>query len=200
VARHGGTILRGRLGVWRRLCSRSSPIHGSGFVDSLSRPGRNATGFMQFEYGLSAKWLDLLKQIVPGLARAAVLRDSATTAGIGQFAVIQYVASSVGVEVSPINLRDATEIERGVDAFARSSNGRGLIVTAGGSGSSWSSISRPPTRADGGVRGRVAAKGILMRTFSSRLRACAQATTFYRNWLRKLRNPRPSSSSWARKG
>ena len=105
---------------------------GSGFVDSLSRPGRNATGFMQFEYGLSAKWLDLLKQIAPGVTRVAVLRDSATTAGIGQFAVIQYVASSVGVEVSPINVRDATEIERGVEAFARSSNGGGLIVTAGG--------------------------------------------------------------------
>jgi putative ABC transport system substrate-binding protein len=105
---------------------------GSGFVDSLSRPGRNATGFMQFEYGLSAKWLDLLKQIAPGVTRAAVLRDSATTAGIGQFAVIQYVASSVGVEVVPINLRDAAEIERGVEAFARSTNGGGLIVTAGG--------------------------------------------------------------------
>src|SRR5262245_1155848 len=105
---------------------------GSGFVDSLSRPGRNATGFMQFEYGLSAKWLDLLKQIAPGVMRAAVLRDPATTAGIGQFAVIQYVASSVGVEVVPISLSDATEIERGVEAFARSTNDGGLIVTAGG--------------------------------------------------------------------
>jgi putative ABC transport system substrate-binding protein len=102
---------------------------GAGFVDSLSRPGGNATGFMQFEYSLSAKWLELLKQIAPGVTRAAVLRDAAITAGIGQFAVIQSVAPSVGVEVSPINVRDAGEIERAVTAFARSANG-GLIVTA----------------------------------------------------------------------
>jgi ABC-type uncharacterized transport system substrate-binding protein len=102
---------------------------GAGLVDSLSRPGGNATGFMQFEYSLSAKWLELLKQIAPGVTRAAVLRDAAITAGIGQFAVIQSVAPSVGVEVSPINVRDAGEIERAVTAFARSANG-GLIVTA----------------------------------------------------------------------
>ena len=102
---------------------------GAGFVDSLSRPGGNATGFMQFEYSLSAKWLELLKQIAPGVTRAAVLRDAAITAGIGQFAVIQSVAPSVGVEVSPINMRDADEIERAVAAFARASNG-GLILTA----------------------------------------------------------------------
>jgi putative ABC transport system substrate-binding protein len=101
---------------------------GAGFVDSLSRPGGNATGFLQFEYNLSAKWLELLKQIAPAVTRAAVLRD-ATTAGIGQFAVIQSVATSVGVEVSSVNVRDVTEIERAVGAFARSSNG-GLIVTA----------------------------------------------------------------------
>ena len=103
---------------------------GSGYVNSLSRPGRNATGFMQFEYSLSAKWLDLLKQIAPSVTRAAVLRDPAIPAGIGQFAVIQSVASSVGVEVSPINLRDPNEIERGIATFASSSNGGGLIVTA----------------------------------------------------------------------
>ena len=102
---------------------------GAGFVDSLARPGGNATGFMQFEYSLSGKWLELLKQIAPGVTRAAVLRDPAITAGIGQFAVIQSVAPSVGVEVSPVNVRDAGEIERAVAAFARSSNG-GLIVTA----------------------------------------------------------------------
>jgi putative ABC transport system substrate-binding protein len=102
---------------------------GAGFVDSLSRPGGNATGFMLFEYGLSAKWPELLKQIAPGVTRAAVLRDSAITSGIGQFAVIQYVAPSVGVEVSPVDVRDPSEIERGVAAFARTSNG-GLIVAA----------------------------------------------------------------------
>ena len=101
---------------------------GAGFVDSLSRPGGNATGFSNFEYGLSAKWPELLKQIAPGVTRAAVLRDSAITSGIGQFAVIQYVAPSVGVEVSPVDVRDPSEIERGVAAFARSGNG-GLIVT-----------------------------------------------------------------------
>jgi putative ABC transport system substrate-binding protein len=102
---------------------------GSGIVDSLSRPGGNATGFTMFEYSLSGKWLELLKEIAPGVTRAAVFRDSANTAGIGQFAVIQSVASSVGVDVSPVNAHDAAEIERAVAAFARSPNG-GLIVTA----------------------------------------------------------------------
>jgi putative ABC transport system substrate-binding protein len=102
---------------------------GAGFVNSLSRPGGNATGFMQFEYSLSAKWLELLKQIAPGITRAAVLRDAALTSGTGQFAVIQSVASSVGVEVSPVNVHDAGEIERAVAAFARSPNG-GLVVTS----------------------------------------------------------------------
>jgi putative ABC transport system substrate-binding protein len=104
---------------------------GAGFVDSLSQPGGNATGFIQFEYSLSAKWLELLKQIAPGVTRAAILRDPSISAGIGQFAVIQSVAPSLGVDVSSIsiNVRDAAEIERAVAAFARSSNG-GLILTA----------------------------------------------------------------------
>src|SRR5262249_25345735 len=102
---------------------------GSGLVESLSRPGGNATGFLLFEYDLSTKWLELLKEIAPGVTRAAVLRDPSNITGIGQFAVIQSVARSVGVEVSPLNLRDAGETERAVTAFARSSNG-GLIVAA----------------------------------------------------------------------
>lgn len=102
---------------------------GSGFVDSLAQPGGNATGFVQFEYSLSGKWLELLKQIAPGVTRAAVLWDPAITAGIGQFAVIQAVAPSLGMEVRAVNVRDAPDIERGVAAFARSANG-GLIVTA----------------------------------------------------------------------
>jgi putative tryptophan/tyrosine transport system substrate-binding protein len=102
---------------------------GASFVESLAQPGGNATGFMMFEYGLSAKWLELLKEIAPGVTRAAVLRDPAITAGIGQFAVIQSVAPSVGVDVSAINLRDAAEIERAVIAFARRPNG-GLILPA----------------------------------------------------------------------
>ena len=103
---------------------------GAGFVDSLARPGGNATGFIAFEYGLSGKWLELLKQIAPSLTRVAILRDPATAAGIGQFAAIQSVAPSFGVELRPIDMREAGEIERAVTAFARSSNG-GLIVTAG---------------------------------------------------------------------
>jgi ABC-type uncharacterized transport system substrate-binding protein len=102
---------------------------GAGFVDSLSHPGGNATGFIQFEYSLSGKWVELLKQIAPGVTRAAVVRDPTITSGIGQFAVIQSVAQSVGVEVSAINPRDAGEIERAVTTFANAPNG-GLIVAA----------------------------------------------------------------------
>ena len=102
---------------------------GSGFVDSLSQPGRNATGFMQFEYGLSGKWLELLKEIAPSLTRAIVLWDPAIAGGIGQFAIIQSVATSAGVDLKPVNLGDAGEIERAITAFARAPNG-GLIVTA----------------------------------------------------------------------
>jgi ABC-type uncharacterized transport system substrate-binding protein len=101
---------------------------GAGFVDSLARPGGNATGFINFEYGMSGKWLELLKQIAPGVTRAAVIRDPTNTAGIGQFAAIQSVAPSLGVEVVPLNVRAATEIEHAVAAFARAPNG-GLIVT-----------------------------------------------------------------------
>jgi putative ABC transport system substrate-binding protein len=101
---------------------------GSGFVKSLSRPGGNATGFMAFEYSLSAKWLELLKQIAPGVQRAAVLWDPDIPAGIGQFAVIQSVAPSFGVEVIPVNLR---EVDQDVAAFVRAGGG-GLIVTASG--------------------------------------------------------------------
>jgi putative ABC transport system substrate-binding protein len=102
---------------------------GSGFVKSLSRPGGNATGFVQFEYGLSGKWPELLKEIAPGTTRAAVLWDPTVPAGIGQFAIIQSVAPSVGLELSPVNVRDATDIERDIAAFARLGNG-GAIVTA----------------------------------------------------------------------
>ena len=100
---------------------------GSGFVDSLARPGGNATGFRNFEYGLSAKWLELLKQIAPGVTRVAVLRDPTAGAGNGQFGAIQTAAQALGVEVNPVNMRDASEIERAVTTFARAPNG-GLIV------------------------------------------------------------------------
>jgi putative ABC transport system substrate-binding protein len=102
---------------------------GSGIVDSLSHPGGNATGFMLFEYSLSGKWLALLKEVAPSVTRAAVLRDPDLTSGIGQFAVIQAVAPSVGIEVSLANMRGPAEIERAVTAVARTANG-GLIVTA----------------------------------------------------------------------
>jgi putative tryptophan/tyrosine transport system substrate-binding protein len=102
---------------------------GAGFVATMARPGGNATGFLQFEYTLSGKWLELLKEIAPRVTRAAILRDPAVTSGIGQFAVIQSVAPLVGVDVSAISLHDAGEIDRAVTAFARSPNG-GLILTA----------------------------------------------------------------------
>jgi putative ABC transport system substrate-binding protein len=104
---------------------------GAGFVDSLARPGGNVTGFMTVEYSFSTKWLELLKQIAPSVTRAAVLRDAAQSGATSQFAAIQSMAPSLGVEVSPVNVRDAAEIERAVAAFARSSNA-GLIVTTGG--------------------------------------------------------------------
>jgi putative ABC transport system substrate-binding protein len=101
---------------------------GAGYVDSLARPGGNATGFTSFEYGISAKWLELLKQIAPRLARVAILRDTAIAVGTGQYGAIQSVAPSFGVELSPVNVRDAGEIERAVAAFASAANS-GLIVT-----------------------------------------------------------------------
>jgi putative tryptophan/tyrosine transport system substrate-binding protein len=105
---------------------------GALFVDSLAQPGGNATGFLVFEYSLAGKWLGLLKEVAPSVTRVAVLRDPTITAGIGQFAVIQSVAPSVGVDLRPIDVRHPAEIERAVAAFASSANG-GMIVTAGGS-------------------------------------------------------------------
>ncbi len=117
------------------------PIAGdpvaAGFVDSLARPGGNATGFMDLEYGMAGKWLELLKQIASGVTRVAVLRDAATPTGPAQFGVIQAVAPSLGMEVIPVNVRDAPEIERAIAAFARGSN-CGLIVTPSG----WASVHR----------------------------------------------------------
>ena len=101
---------------------------GAGFVDSLSRPGGNATGFMAYDYSISAKWLELLKEISPGVKRVGVLRDPALTLGTAQFAAIQAMGPTVGVEVTPIGVRDAVEIERGIGALARLSDA-GLIVT-----------------------------------------------------------------------
>ena len=119
----------------RRL-TRTSPIVfagvsdpvGAGFVDTLARPGGNVTGFMIFEYSVSGKWLELLKEIAPQIMRAAVLRDSANPAGIAQFGAIQAGAQSLGMELRPVDTRDAGEIERSIASFARAANG-GLIVT-----------------------------------------------------------------------
>jgi putative ABC transport system substrate-binding protein len=102
---------------------------GAGFVDSLARPGGNATGFILSEYALSGKWLELLKQVAPSTTKVAVIRDPAIAAGTGQFGAIQAVAPSFGVELTPINVDGPTEIERGIGAFARGPND-GLIVTA----------------------------------------------------------------------
>jgi ABC-type uncharacterized transport system substrate-binding protein len=104
---------------------------GAGYIDGLARPGGNATGFMNFEYSVSGKWLELLKQIVPSVMRVGVLRDPSIPSGPAQFGIIQAAAPSLRVEVSPVNMRDAVEIERAVAAFSRSPNG-GLILTASG--------------------------------------------------------------------
>jgi ABC-type uncharacterized transport system substrate-binding protein len=132
-------LAHGSSAVEPLLATRTVPIVfpvagdpvGAGLVDSLARPGGNATGFMNFEFSISGKWLELLKQIAPDVTRAAVLRDATQGSGTSQFAVIQAVAPSLRVEVNPVNMRDAPEIERAVAAFARASNG-GLIVAAGG--------------------------------------------------------------------
>jgi putative ABC transport system substrate-binding protein len=102
---------------------------GSGFINSLSRPGGNATGFLQFEYSFGGKWVELLREIGPEVVRAAVLRDARLPSGVGQFAVIQSVAPPLGIEVSPVNVRDAAEIERDVSAFARATKS-GMIVAS----------------------------------------------------------------------
>ena len=102
---------------------------GAGFVASLARPGSNATGFTVYEYGISGKWLELLKQVAPGVARVAVLRDPANPSGMGQWGVIQAVSPSFGVELRPVDNRNADEIERGITTFAQEPNG-GMIVVA----------------------------------------------------------------------
>jgi ABC-type uncharacterized transport system substrate-binding protein len=109
----------------RKRQIRSAPAS----VESLARPGGNVTGFTVFEYGIGAKWLELLKEIAPHVTRAAVIRDAAIASGIGQWGAIQTAAPSFGVELRPVDVRDASEIERAVAAFARSANG-GLIVAA----------------------------------------------------------------------
>ena len=131
-------VATGALGLQTLLqTTRSVPIVfnsiadpvGSGYIDSLARPGGNATGFVLFDYALTAKWMELLKEIAPTVTRVAVLRDPELTSGIGQFAVIQYVAPSFGMEVSAISIREAGEIEKDIAKFASSPNG-GLILTA----------------------------------------------------------------------
>jgi putative ABC transport system substrate-binding protein len=104
---------------------------GAGFVQSLAKPGSNITGFTNFEYSMSGKWVELLKQIAPRVTRAAVLRDPTSAAGIGQFSAIQSVAQSLGVELTPVGTRDTAEIENGIATFAATGNNGGLIVTTG---------------------------------------------------------------------
>jgi len=123
-----GPLLQATRSVPVVFVNVADPV-GAGYAESLARPGGNATGFMSFEYNLSGKWVELLKQIAPSVTRAGVLRDAAISSGIGQFAVIQSVAPSIGIDVSPISLRDSGEIERGIAAFARFANG-GLIATS----------------------------------------------------------------------
>jgi ABC-type uncharacterized transport system substrate-binding protein len=130
----GTTALGSLLQATRRVpivfVQVTDPV-GGGFVASLAQPGGNATGFTQFEYSMSGKWLELLKEIAPRVTRAAVLRNPTISSGVGQYGAIQSVAPSLGVELRPIDVRDADEIERAVTAFAGVSNG-GLIVTSSG--------------------------------------------------------------------
>lgn len=132
VVTTGSTALQPFLQASRTIpvvfMSAVDPV-GGGLVESLANPGGNATGFMQFEYSLTGKWLELLKQISPTTTRAAVIRDASTSSGIGQFAVIQSVAPSVGIDVTPINVRDAGEIERAIGSFARLPNGSLIVAT-----------------------------------------------------------------------
>jgi putative ABC transport system substrate-binding protein len=130
-------LVTGILGLQTLLqTTRSVPIVfnsitdpvGSGFIDSLARPGGNATGFVLFDYALTAKWVELLKEIAPTVTRVAVLRDPGLASGVGQFAVIQYVAPSAGMEVTAISMRNVLEIEQDIAKFASSPNG-GLILT-----------------------------------------------------------------------
>jgi putative ABC transport system substrate-binding protein len=132
ILAHGGGSVGALLQATRTVSivfpAVVDPI-GAGLVDSLARPGGNVTGFMNNEFSMGGKWLELLKQIAPGVTRVAVLRDSTQGGGTSQFAAIQTAAPSLRVEVNPVNMRDAGEIERAVAAFARSSNG-GLIAAA----------------------------------------------------------------------
>ena len=125
-----GTLLQTTRTVPIVFPAVSDPV-ANGFVDSLGRPGGNATGFMSFEYSMAAKWLELLKQITPGVTRVAVLRDASSPSGIALVGVIQAVAPALKVEVTPINMRDTGEMERSLAVFARPPNG-GLIVTPNG--------------------------------------------------------------------
>jgi putative tryptophan/tyrosine transport system substrate-binding protein len=128
----GGAVVPSLLQATRTIpivfTQTPDPV-GAGFVESLARPGGNVTGFTATEYGIGAKWLELLKEIAPHVTRAAVIRDAAIASGIGQWGAIQTAAPSFGVELRPVDVRDASEIERAVAAFARSTNG-GLIVAA----------------------------------------------------------------------
>jgi ABC-type uncharacterized transport system substrate-binding protein len=133
ILAHGSSLVRPLRQTTRTVpivfVNVADPV-GAGLVESLARPGGNATGFTSFEYGISAKWLELLKQIAPRVTRAAVLRDPTNAAGLGQFGAMQSVAPSVGAELRPLDVRDPGEIERAISAFARGSNG-GLLVVAG---------------------------------------------------------------------
>jgi len=133
ILAHGGATVGPLLQVTRTVPIVfpvvADPV-GAGFVDNLARPGGNATGFMNLEYGLGGKWLELLKEIAPGVKRAGIVRDTTNPSGVAVFGIIQAMAPSLGIEVISINLRDAGEFERSVAAFARVPNG-GLVVTPG---------------------------------------------------------------------
>jgi putative ABC transport system substrate-binding protein len=134
ILAHGASTVGPLLQITRTV-PIVAPVFGdpvaAGFVDSLARPGGNITGFMSFEYSMAVKWLELLKETVPSVARAAILRDSSQGSGTSQFAAIAAVAPTLKVDVNPVNMRDADQITQSIEIFARAPNG-GLVVTAGG--------------------------------------------------------------------
>jgi len=182
----GGAVVPSLLQATRAIpivfTQTPDPV-GAGFVESLARPGGNVTGFMLYEYGIGAKWLELLKEIAPHVTRAAVIRDAAIASGIGQWGAIQTAAPSFGVELRPVDVRDASEIERAIAAFARSPNG-GLIVAA-------STLAVVHSRSDCHARGPPQTAGGVPEPFLRQkrrpdlLRARFSRAASPRSWLRR---------------
>src|SRR5262245_44916996 len=170
---------------------------GAGYVDSLARPGGNATGFTNFEFSMGAKWLELLKEIAPSVTRVAVIRDPDLSIGAGQFSAVQTAAPSFGIEARPVNVRDPGEIERVIAAFARSGNG-GLIVTrervGGGSSPCPDQLGRPAQPARGLLRTLLCHRRRLNLPWHQRRRAAPARRRLYRSYPQRREARRPAGA------